>query len=311
VVGRSPALAALLKQIRLVAPLDVTVLLTGPSGTGKSLLARVIHDSGPRARGPFVDVNCAAIPDDLIENELFGHEKGGFTGAIASKPGRFDLAQHGTLFLDEVGDLSPSAQSKLLRVLQQGQFERVGGTRTLQADVRVIAATNKDLESEIESRRFREDLFYRLNVLPVSVPSLDERREDLPFLARAFISSACERHGFSALTLSRGGERALLAAQWPGNIRQLENTVEAATIRADGDGTTQVESEHLFPASASAAEIAEADGFHEATRRFQADLLRRALEENGGNKSAAARQLKLTRAHVYNLMHSFGLDRET
>jgi transcriptional regulator with GAF, ATPase, and Fis domain len=254
-------------------------------------------------------VNCAAIPDPLVESELFGHERGAFTGAIAARPGRFELAQNGTLFLDEVGALSPNAQSKLLRVLQQGEFDRVGGARTLKTNARVIAATNEDLEAALEQGRFREDLFYRLHVLPVRLPPLSERRDDLPILARAFVAAACERHSFPLMTLSRAGERAVLAAQWPGNIRQLENVVEAAVIRATGDGRAQVEREHLFPAS-EGSEVAEPGSFHEATRQFQVELLERALADNKWNVSATARQLKLTRAHVYNLMRSFGIGRD-
>jgi Nif-specific regulatory protein len=308
-VGSSRALAQLLKQVSLVAPLDVGVLLTGDSGTGKSLVASVIHANGPRAAEPFIEVNCAAIPENLIESELFGHEKGSFSGATERRRGRFELAGGGTIFLDEVAELSRAAQSKLLRILQEGRFERVGGTATLESRARVVAATNADLEEHLASGRFREDLFYRLNVLPIHVPSLAERRSDVVPLARFFTERACARHRRPELRLTEEAEIAIDAADWPGNVRQLENAVEAAAIRAAGDDSSAVDIGHLFPDEARAVEGSTTLTLQQATRRFQRDLLRRTLAEADGNIAETARRLGIARAHVYNLLKSLGVER--
>jgi Nif-specific regulatory protein len=307
-VGSSRALAEVLKQISLAAPLDVTILLTGDSGTGKSLVASLIHANGPRAGRPFIEVNCAAMTETLIESELFGHERGAFTGATERRRGRFELAGGGTLFLDEVAELSRSAQSKLLRVLHEGRFERVGGTVTLESDVRVIAATNADLGERMASGRFREDLFYRLHVLPIHVPSLAERPSDVQPLARFFVARACEHHRLGELELSDEAAISIEAADWPGNVRQLENTIEAAVIRAAGDDSPTVRTTHLFPDAQAKTEETGLN-LHQATRRFQRDLLLRTLSEAGGNVAETARRLGIARAHVYNLFKSLGVQR--
>jgi Nif-specific regulatory protein len=310
VVGRSAAFAAVLKQVSAVAPLDVSLLLTGESGTGKSQIARVIHDNGPRAGRPFVPVNCGALPETLIESELFGAVKGAHSTADRPIEGKVAAAQRGTLFLDEVGDLSPGAQAKLLQLLQSKEYFPLGAARPEHADVRVIAATNQDLQRAVAERRFREDLFYRLNVLPIHMPSLSERKEDIPDLVTTFCAVTCERHRLPKLGLSPNALRAIEAAEWPGNIRQLENAVEAAVIRAAGDGSKQIELTHVFPDIARQRTSGEESlTFQEATRRFQGELLRETLEETGWNIVETARRLDLARSHVYNLIRAFGIER--
>ncbi len=311
VIGRSAALAAALRQAALVAPLDVNVLLTGESGTGKSQLARVIHDNGPRAAQPFVHVNCGALPETLIESELFGALPGAHSTATRRVEGKVAAAEHGTLFLDEIGDLSLTAQGKLLQLLQSKEYYPLGSPKPVRADVRLIAATNTDLRAGVSERRFREDLFYRLQVLPIRMPSLAERREDIAELAAFVCRSASQRHGLPRLELSRNAVRALEAAEWPGNIRQLAHAVEAAVIRAAGAGTIQVERADLFPeAGAPAAQPNESLTFQEATRRFHRRLLCEMLEETGWNIVETARRLDLTRSHIYNLIRAFGLERK-
>ncbi|HVN86101.1 MAG TPA: sigma-54-dependent Fis family transcriptional regulator [Candidatus Binatia bacterium] len=310
VVGRSAALAATLHQIALVAPLDVSVLLTGESGTGKSQLARVIHDNGPRAGHRFVEVNCAALPETLIESELFGALPGAHSTATRRIEGKVAAAERGTLFLDEIGDLSLTAQGKLLQLLQSRQYYPLGASQPLQADIRLIAATNRDLGVEVTEKRFREDLYYRLQVLPVRVPTLAERHEDIPELAAYFCASACQRHGLPRIVLSRNALRAAESTEWPGQIRQLANSIEAAVIRAAGGGAAQVEREHLFPETAPLQPSA-ALSFQAATRRFQERLLRETLEHTGWNVVETARRLELARSHVYNLIRAFGLERQS
>jgi Nif-specific regulatory protein len=310
VVGRSHALAALLRQVSLVAPLDINVLLTGDSGTGKSQIARVIHDNGPRAGHPFVELNCAALPEGLIESELFGALPGAHSTAAHRVEGKVAAAECGTLFLDEIGDLSPPAQAKLLHLLHARQYYPLGSAKPVRADVRVIAATNVNLEAAVAERRFREDLFYRLQVLPVRVPSLAERREDIAELATFFCAAACDRHGLPHIALSKGALRAAESAEWPGNVRQLAHAVEAAVIRAAGERAPRVERTHLFPDRAEVeTEEAPVLTFQEATRRFQARLLRETLEDAGWNVMEVARRLDLARSHVYNLIRAFGLER--
>jgi Nif-specific regulatory protein len=310
-VGRSHALAALLHEVGLVAPLDVSVLLTGESGTGKSLIARLIHDNGPRARHPFVELNCAAFQDTLLESEFFGALPGSHSTATRPIQGKVAAAEKGTLFLDEVSELSPSAQAKLLQLLQAKTYYPLGASTPVRADVRIIAATNADLDEAVAARRFREDLLYRLRVLPLRVPSLAERRDDVVELACHFCDEACVRHGLPRLELSIGARRALEAADWPGNARQLANAVEAAVIRAAGEGSQRVERSHVFPDAGREEAPDAAAGFQEATRRFQRQLLEAALEANDWNVAATAKQLDLSRSHFYNLVNAFGLRRRS
>jgi Nif-specific regulatory protein len=307
-VGRSAALADLLQQVASVAPLNVTVLLTGDSGTGKSQLARIIHENGPRAGGPFVELSCAALPDTLVESELFGALPGAHSTASRRIEGKVAAADHGTLFLDEIAELSPGAQAKLLQLLHAKEYYPLGATRPVRADVRLIAATNTDLEQAVADRRFREDLFYRIHVLPVRLPTLAERREDIALLAAHFAAEASRRHGLPRLELSPNAIRALEAADWPGNVRQLEHAVEAAVIRAAGEHAAQVEVKHLFSGSPRRG-APEAETLQDATRRFQAEFLRQALEANGWNVIETARRLDVARSHVYKLINAFGLER--
>jgi len=309
IIGRSPALATLLRQVSLVAPLDITVLLTGESGTGKSQLARVIHDNGPRAGGPLVELNCAALPEMLLESELFGAMPGAHSTAVRRQEGKVAAAEHGTLVLDEIGELTLSSQAKILHLLQTKQYYPLGGTQPAHADVRVIAATNIDLEQAVAERRFRQDLLYRLQVLPVRVPTLAERREDVADLTTFFASEACARHRLPGLELSRDALFAAHGAEWPGNVRQLAHAVEAAVIRAAAEGATRVARGHLFPTEDARAPDAPRRTFQQATREFQAALLRDVLEEHGWNVVEAARHLDLARSHVYNLIRAFGLER--
>jgi transcriptional regulator with GAF, ATPase, and Fis domain len=311
IIGRSAALAAALREVAMVAPLDVNVLLTGESGSGKSQLAWVIHENGPRAGLPLVALNCAALPEGLIESELFGAARGAHSTATAPVQGKVAAAEGGTLFLDEVSELPLPAQAKLLQLLQERIYYPLGSNQPLRADVRVIAATNSNLEEAAQQHRFREDLYYRLHVLPIRVPSLAERRDDVPDLARHFASVASERHRLPSVTFSPDALRLLAALDWPGNVRQLAHVVEAAVIRAAGSGAQQIERRHLFPSNADAPPDDDVgQTFQEATRRFQAQLLRDTLDAAGGSVAEAARRLDITRAHVYNLIRAFGIERE-
>ena len=241
----------MLREVALVAPLDIDVLLTGGSGTGKSQMARVIHDNSLRASQPFVELNCAAMPESLIESELFGAVQGAHSTAVRRIEGKLGSAQGGTLLLDEVAELSPSAQAKLLQLLQSRLYYPLGSTKPVRADLRIIAATNVDLGTAVADGKFREDLFYRLNVLPIRMPTLAERREDIAELARHFCVSGCERHRLPRVTISEHLADALAAAEWPGNIRQLAHAIEAAVIRAAGTGVLRIERAHVFPPEAS------------------------------------------------------------
>jgi Nif-specific regulatory protein len=234
IIGHNPAMRRIFEQVRLVAKWNTTVLIRGETGTGKELIANAIHYNSPRARNSYVKLNCAALPESLLESELFGHEKGSFTGAVAQRKGRFEQAEGGTVFLDEIGEISAPFQAKLLRVLQEGELERVGGTNTIKVDVRVVAATHRDLEAEVEAGRFREDLYYRLNVMPLFLPPLRERMEDIPEIARFLVVKIASKQG-RLLTLSDAALRILMHHHWPGNVRELENCLERAAVMTEGD----------------------------------------------------------------------------
>jgi Nif-specific regulatory protein len=309
-IGRSPALVAVLRQAALLAPLELDILLTGESGTGKSQLARIIHDSGPRAGHPFVELNCASLPDTLVENELFGALPGAHSTATRRIEGKVTVAEHGTLLLDEIAELTLPVQAKLLQLLQSRCYYPLGASKPVHADVRIIAATNADIQRAVAEHRFREDLFYRLQIMPLRVPTLAERRGDIRLLAAFFCESAARRHRLGRIELSPGAVRSAETAEWPGNIRQLAHAVEAAVIRAAGAGMAQVQESHFFPDTTSrSASENQPMTFQDATRRFQANLLQEVLEDCGWNVTEAAQRLDLARSHVYNLIRLFNLTR--
>jgi Nif-specific regulatory protein len=305
--GRSEALARVLREVAAVARSKVTVLLTGPSGTGKTQLARILHANSPRREGPFVEVNCATLPETLVESELFGAMPGAHSTATRRIPGKVEAADGGTLFLDDVAELPLGAQAKLLQLLQSLEYFPLGATKPQRADVRIIAATNIDLRTAVEKRTFREDLLYRLQIVPITVPSLEARRADIRDLLMLFVARSCDVHGLPPLEVSPGAVRAAENADWPGNVRQLANCVEAAVLRASGDGATTLSAAHMFPDDASVGE-AEPTSFQAATRRFQAQLVLRTLEETGWSVIEAARRLDVTRSHVYNLIRAHGIE---
>jgi transcriptional regulator with GAF, ATPase, and Fis domain len=314
IIGRSPALREVLARAAKVAPTEATVLLTGESGTGKEMVARAVHHASGRADGPFVAINCAALPDTLMESELFGHERGAFTGAERQKPGRFELASGGTLFLDEIGELSPGVQAKLLRVLQEREFQRVGGTATLRADVRLIAATNRELDKEVAGGRFRDDLYYRLNVFAIHLPALRDRGDDVLLLADRFVSDLGARMAKGDVGLSRDAREALLRHTWPGNIRELQNAVERALIVSDGGLLTaaQFGIGQVTPRGDTAPRTQPIPTMDAAPARPLAEIERQvvqdALRESKGNKSRAAGLLGLTRSQLYTRLKRHGLE---
>jgi DNA-binding NtrC family response regulator len=306
-LGSSPALQRIVKQARAVASTSATVLLAGENGTGKEVLARAVHEESPRAGGPFVAVSCAALPEDLIESELFGHERGAFTGATQARMGRFELADGGTLFLDEIGELSQAVQVKLLRVLQEHSFERLGSAKTLNVDIRLIAASNRDLEQEVEEKRFRRDLFYRLNVVPLQLPALRERREDLPILAAHFAMKAATKHGRPPAALDPALLEALQEYDWPGNVRELENLMERLVVLTTGSllGTEFLPEKMLHirrPVAASNSPEDDETTLEGAMHALKCRLLANALHSEGGNKAAAAKRLGISRSYLHRLI---------
>ena len=307
ILGVSVPMKALRQQIALTAPTNGRVLIYGESGTGNELVARALHASSSRNTMPFVEVNCAAIPEELIESEMFGHRKGSFTGASEDKVGKFQKADGGTLFLDEVGDMSLKTQSKVLRVLEEQRVEPLGSNQPVTVDVRVIAATNKKLEEEIAHNMFREDLFYRLNVIPFYVPALRERTQDIPILAKQFLAEFCEAYGKKPKEFSGPAMDVLLGYPWPGNVRELRNLVERLVIICP---SPRIEPHHLPPEifrGASKSPQKPYESLHEARSAYEREFVLRKLEENRWNMTKAAQALGLERSHLYRKMRSLGI----
>ncbi|MBI1739414.1 MAG: sigma-54-dependent Fis family transcriptional regulator [Candidatus Koribacter versatilis] len=310
IVARSPKMQEVLAIVERVAPTNSTVLLGGESGVGKDLIARAIHEKSRRASGPFIKINSTAIPENLLESELFGYEKGAFTGANTSKPGKFELADKGTLFLDEIGDVPPATQVKLLRVLQEREFERLGGTRTVKVDVRLIAATNRDLRAALEDGTFREDLYYRLNVVPIDIPSLREHKEDIPDLVDLFLRRFASDSGRQVAGISREAMNLLLSHHWPGNIRELQNIIERACALAT---TSKLEADDVHLDSPRNRTTSSADRFLPdgmTLDQWEDEMIREALKRAAGNKSQAARLLGLSRNALRYRLSKIGIPDE-
>ena len=318
IVGSSRSVRQLIDRIEKVGPTPARVLITGPNGSGKELVARAIHALSPRAAGPFIEVNCAAIPAELIESELFGHVKGSFTGAVGDRPGKFELADGGTLFLDEVGDMSLSAQAKVLRALQEGVISRIGSGDPRRVDVRVIAATNKDLAAELAAGRFREDLLYRLNVVPIEVPPLGERRSDIAQLVTHFVGELTQRGGLPSKSFEPTAVEHLAARDWPGHIRELRNAVERLLILATGPAVTPADVDRIVGAGMRSPGVDGADRggwlgartFEEFKQAAERAFLAGKLQEHDWNVSETARTLDMPRSNLYKKIERYGLTRE-
>jgi DNA-binding NtrC family response regulator len=306
-IGASESLEKTVKQARAAAVTTATVLINGENGTGKEMLANAIHEESSRAGGPFIAVSCAALPESLIESEMFGHEKGSFTSAMQTRKGRFELADGGTLFLDEIGDLTPTVQVKLLRVLQERAFERVGGTKTLTVDIRLIAASNHDLEKEVEAGRFRRDLFYRLNVVPLVLPPLRVRRDDIPLLAVHFAAKAALKYARPTPDLDNDLIEALLEYDWPGNVRELENLIERLVVLTTGPKLTVESLPDRMLRVLPGANVSDESTLFGGVEALKRRMIVLALQSEGGNKVAAAKRLGISRSYLHRLISEFGL----
>jgi two-component system, NtrC family, nitrogen regulation response regulator NtrX len=312
ILGTSKAIKNILDLAKRVGPTDARILITGENGTGKELVAKALHRCSKRSDMPFVEVNCAAIPNELLESELFGHEKGAFTGAASRRIGKFEFADKGTLFLDEIGDMSLTAQAKVLRAIEEGKIERLGSNKIVEVDVRVIAATNKDLHKLIDEERFREDLYHRLNVIPVHILPLRERTDDIPVLAQAFADAVCKRNGFPKKTFEKDTIRQLQSYEWRGNVRELRNIVERLVIMVHGTKITPSDLSLLAPRKKGPVDsiIDSAGTFQEFKDNAEKEFLRYQLEKRGWNVSQTAEDLQIQRSHLYNKMKKYGLERE-
>ncbi|MBW2566469.1 MAG: sigma-54-dependent Fis family transcriptional regulator [Deltaproteobacteria bacterium] len=310
ITGNSPTIRALKKQIAVAAPTNAWILITGENGTGKELVARTVHQMSHRADKPLIDVNCAAIPEELIESELFGHEKGAFTGATTKKRGKFEIANGGTIFLDEIGDMSLKTQAKILRILQEQKFERVGGTRTLTVDVRVIAASNKDLEEEIEKGTFRDDLYYRLNVIPIEVPPLRNRTDDIPLLVETFLKGFHKEGCGDLKPMTPEAIKHLQEYPWPGNVRELKNLVERMAIMTESEVIDAADIPHSYKRKGPVVPdegMLGANSLKEAKKQFEMAYIMRKLSENENNISQTADSIGIERSHLHKKIKSFGL----
>jgi len=314
IVGSSFQIRQVLERVERVGPAEARVLITGENGTGKELVARAVHRISARSKSPFVEVNCAAIPSELIESELFGHMKGSFTGAVADRAGKFEQAHGGTLFLDEVGDMSLAAQAKVLRALEQGVVTRVGGGKAIEVDVRVVAATNKDLEAEIKEGNFREDLYYRLNVVPIEIPPLRERREDIPMLVQHFVDLLQRKDGVTPREISLGALERLQGLEWAGNVRELRNTVERLLILSSGDSIDVEDVNYLVSGGGGGGglggEFLQAETFADFKSQAERVFLLQKLRENDWNVSETARVIDMPRSNLYKKIERYGLVRE-
>ncbi|TAK54872.1 MAG: sigma-54-dependent Fis family transcriptional regulator [Bacteroidetes bacterium] len=311
ILGESPGIKKILADIQRVGQTDAGVLITGESGTGKELVARAIHQAGKRNEFPMVEVNCAAIPAELIESELFGHEKGSFTGATAQRIGKFEQADGGTLFLDEVGDMSLPAQAKMLRALEERKIERVGGNKLIPVNVRVIAATNKNLPEEISKGKFREDLYHRLNIIQIQIPPLRERKEDIPLLIKAFIADTCARYAFPVKTISEQTLQSLMNLEWSGNVRELKNSIERLVIMSPGNSIETADLRTLGVSRKGEVDdiIASSHSFQEFKDKAEAAYIRHQLERHSWNVSKTAEALEMERSHLYTKIKRYGLER--
>jgi len=312
IIGRSKPMVALKNDIKRAGPTNSWILITGENGTGKELVARNIHLYSNRAGRAFVEVNCAAIPEELIESELFGHERGAFTSAVAQKKGKFDIADKGTIFLDEIGDMSMKTQAKVLRILQEQTFERVGGNEQIKVDVRVIAATNKNLKEQIAKGTFREDLYYRLNVIPFHVPPLRERTEDIPLFIEYFLKEYARETAKEVLTVSKEAMDVLVNYQWPGNVRELKNLMERLVIMTPSSVITPDEIPVYLKGSqpAQSQNIFRSTLLKEARRDFEREFIARKLKEFGGNIARTAESIGIERSHLYRKIRSYGIEHE-
>lgn len=311
ILGESKAIKSILELIDKVAPLNTRVLITGENGTGKELVARAVHQKSLRKEKPFVEVNCAAIPNELIESELFGHEKGSFTGAVQKRIGRFELANKGTLFLDEIGDMSHQTQAKVLRAIEDGKIERVGGGKKIEVDVRIIAATNKNLKEEIEKENFREDLFHRLNVIPIKIPPLRERLEDIPILIEHFADDITKKHKKGSVNFNSNAIQFLKSLNWSGNVRELRNIVERIIIIVDKREIDKKDIEFLFaPGQASMDDIIDgSNSFQEFKEKAERAFILKQLNINNWNISKTAEMLEIQRSHLYNKMKKYEIEK--
>jgi two-component system nitrogen regulation response regulator NtrX len=305
IIGKSPSMLELKERITKAAASQGRVMIIGESGSGKELVARALHNGSDRSKRDFIEVNCAAIPHELIESELFGHEKGSFTGAFESKKGKFELAHEGTLFLDEIGDMSFATQAKVLRVIETQEFQRVGGSKKIKVNVRIVAATNKDLEEEIKNSQFREDLYFRLNVIPMFVPSLRERKDDIPLLVDYFLKSFARLYGQKIKKVSKTTLRTLMEYDWPGNVRELKNTIERFVIMHASD---VIDVKDIQPIRGVKSDYSSFKTLRDAREQFEKDFILKKLQENNWNVSKTAEELEIERSNLHRKIKSLGIE---